>query len=515
MTCKAMGTGRGSVMANVLFVVGLGMLWNAGFANAPVQAVSDGLARILALLAPGLAVAGIGVAEGMRRERHRPECMLVAIACVVALLGAASSWGMPAAGVIAVLDGVLDGTVFFLAIYLTLHYREIIADASIPLGFLAGSAFTLIVSALGIDFPHGAALNGAVVALLLCFSLADRAHLSAERIGHGPSAFHSTVLRRWAFLHYGALMAGAMALAFVFGVMTDLHGWMASASATSTAQVANMAACVSLAIVFALYRRPFRVDGALAVVLPLFAAALLSLPAEPGSLSFSRLAIMVGYLLLFVIAWVLVKRERRQFAESGMIALALTVGALLAFAQIGRFIAAAMLGMGGLTSEALSALALGFFWLVILLAGGAYWLARTRAVERDLAMLETTEDREKKTFDEADSLKRPDEHVDDRAVPVASSFADATPSEGASADEACDVVYVDSVAVQVKRLATRIGLSAREVEVLEEFARGRSAAFIAEKLFISPNTVKTHLRRIYEKAGIHSRQELLDMMEEA
>ena len=85
----------------------------------------------------------------------------------------------------------------------------------------------------------------------------------------------------------------------------------------------------------------------------------------------------------------------------------------------------------------------------------------------------------------------------------------------AEASRKPDVVFIDTVSHRAKRLAQQIGLSARELEVLEEFARGRSAASIAEKLFISTNTVKTHLRRIYEKAGIHSRRELLDMMEEA
>ena len=38
--------------------------------------------------------------------------------------------------------------------------------------------------------------------------------------------------------------------------------------------------------------------------------------------------------------------------------------------------------------------------------------------------------------------------------------------------------------------------------------------YIAEKFILSPNTVKTHMRRIYGKANVHSRQELLDKLEE-
>ena len=56
------------------------------------------------------------------------------------------------------------------------------------------------------------------------------------------------------------------------------------------------------------------------------------------------------------------------------------------------------------------------------------------------------------------------------------------------------------------------GLTERETEILALYAGGRSAVRIAEELFLSNYTVKTHLRRCYAKLGIHSRQELLDLV---
>lgn len=38
---------------------------------------------------------------------------------------------------------------------------------------------------------------------------------------------------------------------------------------------------------------------------------------------------------------------------------------------------------------------------------------------------------------------------------------------------------------------------------------------IQEKLFLSHNTVKTHVRHIYAKMDIHSQQELIDIVEGA
>lgn len=50
-------------------------------------------------------------------------------------------------------------------------------------------------------------------------------------------------------------------------------------------------------------------------------------------------------------------------------------------------------------------------------------------------------------------------------------------------------------------------LSEREVEVLKCLARGQTTAQIANILFISENTVKTHIRHILEKMEVNNRAE--------
>jgi DNA-binding CsgD family transcriptional regulator len=50
-------------------------------------------------------------------------------------------------------------------------------------------------------------------------------------------------------------------------------------------------------------------------------------------------------------------------------------------------------------------------------------------------------------------------------------------------------------------------LTAREAEILRAAAGGRSAAQLAAELYVSPNTVKTHLAHCYEKLGAHNRAE--------
>ena len=67
----------------------------------------------------------------------------------------------------------------------------------------------------------------------------------------------------------------------------------------------------------------------------------------------------------------------------------------------------------------------------------------------------------------------------------------------------------DSAAV----FARAAGLTARETEILALLVRGRTLPYIANELFVTTGTVKTHVRHIYEKALVNNRQELLDKVE--
>ncbi|HRE57411.1 MAG TPA: response regulator transcription factor [Candidatus Kapabacteria bacterium] len=57
-------------------------------------------------------------------------------------------------------------------------------------------------------------------------------------------------------------------------------------------------------------------------------------------------------------------------------------------------------------------------------------------------------------------------------------------------------------------------LSVREVEVLELITKGLSNKEIAEKLFISLSTVKTHINNIYKILEVKNRREAIDKMNE-
>ena len=57
-------------------------------------------------------------------------------------------------------------------------------------------------------------------------------------------------------------------------------------------------------------------------------------------------------------------------------------------------------------------------------------------------------------------------------------------------------------------------LSPQELRVLRLLAAGRSNTAIAQELVISTNTVKTHVKNIYRKLGISSRDEAREVAQE-
>jgi two-component system, NarL family, response regulator LiaR len=60
----------------------------------------------------------------------------------------------------------------------------------------------------------------------------------------------------------------------------------------------------------------------------------------------------------------------------------------------------------------------------------------------------------------------------------------------------------------------RLGITRREMEILELVAQGMSNREIAGKLFVSENTVKTHCSRAFDKLGAKRRTQAVQMGKE-
>jgi DNA-binding CsgD family transcriptional regulator len=75
-------------------------------------------------------------------------------------------------------------------------------------------------------------------------------------------------------------------------------------------------------------------------------------------------------------------------------------------------------------------------------------------------------------------------------------------------------VFTAGWADVVAGFSKSMGLTSREAEIFGHLSRGSTVPRIAEQLYITPGTVKTHVIHIYRKAGVNSRQDLLDLYSE-
>jgi two-component system, NarL family, response regulator LiaR len=60
-----------------------------------------------------------------------------------------------------------------------------------------------------------------------------------------------------------------------------------------------------------------------------------------------------------------------------------------------------------------------------------------------------------------------------------------------------------------------LGITARELEILEAMAAGLSNREIAERLYVSENTVKTHAGRLFDKLSARRRTQAIQRAKEA
>ncbi|WP_027377273.1 LuxR C-terminal-related transcriptional regulator [Kaistella palustris] len=88
---------------------------------------------------------------------------------------------------------------------------------------------------------------------------------------------------------------------------------------------------------------------------------------------------------------------------------------------------------------------------------------------------------------------------------------DGIPMSPAIARRAMKLLSATGPASQTTESMDDYHLSSREMQILKEIVRGNNPAEIAELLFISPNTVRTHVNNIYKKLHLNSRSQVIKL----
>ena len=66
----------------------------------------------------------------------------------------------------------------------------------------------------------------------------------------------------------------------------------------------------------------------------------------------------------------------------------------------------------------------------------------------------------------------------------------------------------------LEAIARSYNLTPREAEIFGLLVKGRNVPYIESELVISQNTIRSHIKHIYQKTAVHSQQELINLLEE-
>lgn len=103
---------------------------------------------------------------------------------------------------------------------------------------------------------------------------------------------------------------------------------------------------------------------------------------------------------------------------------------------------------------------------------------------------------------------------DGTATEGAAAVGDGAAAGGAAATAAEPAETVTfSLDCAAAEVVSECHLTPREADVLGLLARGRNVAYIQEELSLTRNTVKSYVSDVYDKLGVHSHQELIDLVE--
>lgn len=406
------------------------------------------------------------------RWRHAPAVVAIVGTLLVPLSGTSDAFGQAVLLAASVLTGVGSGLFMLLwgSVYGKLSGPLVAAEASLAY------ALSALVMPACFAFPFW--FQAVVVVALMLGSSALLGRELDRPDGEAPATNHPSsqpdLLQPIETRHLLAkIAASSVAFSFVLNVLRFLYERQdLGALDLSPLFVLTVPAIAAGGIVLAVLLCSKRLDLAFSYrpVLWLLALGCFLLPLFDRGSALPYLFARTGYVCFTILAWVMMadlayRSSTSTFKIFGVGQASCSIGLALG-ALSGRALEAAGF------SPAENSLALSGVLVFALIV--TYTLILTeRGVSRMIA----------KPSEKPDPLREAD-------------------AERAKAHDRCEA------------LAARHGLGERATEVLALYSRGRSRSRIEQELYISKGTVNFHLRNIYQTLGIHSRQELLDLLDD-
>lgn len=439
---------------------------------------------IAALLAAGIVALGVRT-----RRRMRPAVangLLAAVCVAVALVGfLVLTMVFQFAGVVTAelvapwlaLAGFLLGAADLAATLLWARFSATLSLRAVYIYVTVCNGASLVLYGVFVLVSPAAVLP--LAALLFAVSAFCAKRVLGARVMQEEFAAEGGTLRALVRELWHPLLGTAI-LCFMGGLMLQISGQqdIPLGAFQQTSLWASAAAIVCLLVPALVVRKPLNLGRLYSVALPLSAAGFLLLPliwnAAGGIVNaFAQVGAMVASIILWCMMADGARRARVSPVLVFSLALAVTNAATLGGTVLGAANAANIRqGDVALTTVALVS--------VYLLLMAALVLFRNR---------------------------------DGAATGLGAGEGGV--SEAAGAAPALSPTPEEALAARCAALADRYGFTPRERDIFPLLAQGHTMPAISERLFVSENTVKSHAKRIYQKLDIHSRAELIDLVNQA
>ncbi len=366
--------------------------------------------------------------------------------------------------------------------------RDFVAKAS-----LIGISGAFVIRAVLTWFCEGLALSP-LVAIALAFlldavSIACSAHLIRTTRTPESSAEAERGLSLRATFSAPLVIVLVSTAAMLGFVRTGMHDAVAFQSS-----FVIVVALVAFCLIAALRNALLNLSRMLVVGLVCIAAGFLIGPlAEPFAPGAEATLLGLGSPIFEAVAWGLCANAARM-SRNSLVAASLARLAVVAGHLAGALIAVGAASITGADTGSLQAGSLVIVFIYFLLA---LLLGRT-STETAAATGATTEGAAASHAEIA-----AEEAAELMEMPIAAE-ASLTAEQAESPEDARKRA--------VSQVASAFGLTARETDVIELLAQGRDIATIEKELCISRNTAKMHIRHVYQKLDVHSKQEVIDLV---
>ena len=487
------------VLLMVVSIVGFGLFQGACLLDMGSGPYSNAPFAVAGIAAGGVAYAAVAiVAWTGRLEKTRGLC-IAGIACALAWLLASGGSGPVWACVAQILGGVGWALVNLCWMQLFSLVIPRYAVILIACGYLVDSLLVPACTAWVPDLRHECfyvALAGSWAALAVCLAGSSKLYraMQDQAIQENVSGSQAPSTQGLRGRMARALMGTAVFSAMCgLVVQVDLFRGVQYAQAPATSLVCAAVAAAMVVALLALRPRGVNVDAIYPLSVAAFASVLLFrvfLPQQANLAGSLMVALLITFFSLLWMGFVSEAHARKLPAlfvlglPVAVAQLSIAAGRSLGYLPAGTFI--------GSSDARLVAFVLWGLLLSLCLLYGAVLLGRRSPRGQGAPR--------------AQGPTCPPV-AQGQQTPHAATQPGTQPSTPAS-------VPAPSRPDALDLLREHFGLSAKEAQTVAEYSSGRSARYLADQAMISEHTVKTYLRRAYAKLGVHSRQELLDLMGE-